>query len=176
MEFQLDQALIILKSTPLTLDSLLRNMPYEWLTANEGGESWSPFDVLGHLIHGEETDWIPRARIIISEGEASAFEPFDRFGFQKSRGKSLSELLDTLTNLRQKNLEELEGMALTPALLDKRGKHPEFGAVTLRQLLATWAVHDLNHIGQIVRVMAKQYGEAVGPWRAYLSVLSKPIR
>jgi uncharacterized damage-inducible protein DinB len=174
MEFQLDHVIYILKRTPLTLDTLLRNLPDEWLMANEGADSWSPFDVVGHLIHGEETDWIPRARIILSHGEAQAFEPFDRFAmFEKSRGKSPSELLDSFKQLRQSNLEELEGMKLTPELLEKRGSHPELGAVTLGQLLATWVVHDLSHIGQIVRVMAKQYGEAVGPWRAYLSLLNR---
>ena len=174
MEFQLDQAIRILKRTPSTLDSLLRNLPDEWLAANEGADSWSPFDVVGHLIHGEETDWLPRAKIIISHGEARAFEPFDRFAmFQKSRGKSLDELLDSFNELRQRNLVELEGMKLTPELLEKHGRHPDLGAVTLRQLLATWVVHDLSHIGQIVRVMAKQYGDAVGPWRAYLSLLNK---
>jgi uncharacterized damage-inducible protein DinB len=124
------------------------------------------------LIHGEETDWIPRARIILEHGEQKAFEPFDRFAmFEKSEAKSLGELLDEFQRLRENNLEELEKMSLTPELLAKRGKHPELGVVTLSQLLATWAVHDLNHIGQIVRVMAKQYGEAVGPWKAYLSIL-----
>lgn len=174
MEFQLDQAISILKRTPATLDSLLRNLPDEWLVANEGAESWSPFDVVGHLLHAEETDWIPRAKVILSQGEARAFEPFDRFAmFEISRGKSLGELLDLFNHLRQRNLEELEEMELTPEFLEMRGSHPDLGAVTLKQLLATWVVHDLSHIGQIVRVMAKQYGEAVGPWRAYLSVLNK---
>jgi|ERR1044071_1086673 uncharacterized damage-inducible protein DinB len=174
MEFQLDQAISILKRTPSILDSLLRNLPDEWLMANEGADTWNPFDVVGHLIHGEETDWIPRARIILLHGEARAFEPFDRFAmFEKSRGKSLGEFLDSFKQLRQRNLDELAGMKLTPELLETRGSHPELGSVTLRQLLATWVVHDLNHIGQIVRVMAKQYGEAVGPWRAYLSLLNR---
>lgn len=174
MEFQLDQAISILKRTPITLDTLLRDLPDEWLMANEGADSWSPFDVVGHLIHGEETDWIPRARIILSHGEARAFEPFDRFAMlEKSRGKSPGELLDLFKRLRQRNLEELEGMKLTPELLEKRGRHPELGTVTLGQLLATWVVHDLSHIGQIVRVIARQYEEAVGPWRAYLSLLNR---
>lgn len=174
MKFQIDEAVSILKRTPLTLDSLLRNLPDEWLGANEGAESWSPLDVVGHLIHGEETDWIPRARIILAHGEARAFEPFDRFAmFEKSRGKSAGELLDSFEQLRRRNLEELAGMKLTPELLERHGTHPELGTVTLEQLLATWVVHDLSHIGQIVRVLAKQYGEAVGPWQAYLSVLSR---
>ncbi len=174
MEFQLDQAISILKRTPKTLESLLRNVPDEWLLANEDADSWSPFDVVGHLLHGEETDWITRAKIILAHGDGQAFEPFDRFAMlEKSRGKSLGELLDSFSQLRRRNLEELEAMKLTPKLLEKQGIHPDLGAVTLRQLLATWVVHDLSHIGQIVRMMAKQYGEAVGPWKAYLSLLSR---
>ena len=174
MEFQLDDAKDILRRTPSTLNSLLRYLPNEWVLSNEGPDSWSPFDVLGHLIHGEETDWIPRARIILGYGESRAFEPFDRFAmFEKSRGKSLGELLDRFERLRAESLRELEGMNLTPEMLGKRGMHPELGAVTLGQLLATWVVHDLGHVGQIVRVLAKQYGEAVGVWRAYLPVLSR---
>ena len=172
MEFQLDQATQILRSTPATLYSLLHNLSDKWVSSNEGPDTWSPFDVVGHLIHGEETDWMPRARIILEQGEERAFEPFDRFAmFEKSKGKSMSELLKEFDELRASNLEELKSMKLTPQLLSKRGKHPELGVVTLSQLLSTWAVHDLNHVGQIVRVMAKQYGEAVGPWKAYLSIL-----
>lgn len=174
MEFQLDQAIEILRRTPATLNSLLRHLPEEWTLSNEGPESWSPFDVVGHLIHGEEADWIPRARIILEYGEESAFEPFDRFAmFEKSKGKSLGELLDRFEWLRAESLKELEGMNLRPELLGKRGMHPELGVVTLSQLLSTWVVHDLGHIGQVVRVMAKQYADAVGPWQAYLSVLSR---
>lgn len=140
--------------------------------SNEGLESWSPYDVVGHLIHAEETDWISRAKIILERGEAHPFEPFDRFAmFDKSKGKSLAELLDIFERLRKENLKELEKMCLTAHLLEKRGKHPELGAVTLGQLLATWAVHDLGHIGQVVRVMAKQYKSEVGPWAAYLPIL-----
>ncbi len=172
MEFQLEYATQILKRTPPTLNSLLRHLSDEWVLHNEGPESWSPYDVLGHLIHGEETDWIPRAKIILENGEARSFEPFDRFAmFEKSRGKSVAELLDTFDRLRELNLRELEAMHLTAAELEKRGRHPELGVVTLRQLLATWVVHDLGHIGQVVRVMAKQYGDEVGPWRGYLPVL-----
>ncbi|HEV7747129.1 MAG TPA: DinB family protein [Pyrinomonadaceae bacterium] len=174
MELEIASVKEILIRTPTTLNSLLRNLPDEWIQANEGPETWSPFDVVGHLVHAEEADWIPRARIILEEGETATFKPFDRFAmFEKSRGKSLSALLDTFELLRKENLTSLEQMNLTPAMLEKRGTHPEFGLVTLSQLLSTWAVHDLGHIGQIVRVMAKQYGEAVGPWRAYLPVLTR---
>jgi hypothetical protein len=174
MEFQLGHAREILRRTPATLNSLLRHLPEEWVLSNEGPESWSPFDVVGHLIHGEEADWIPRARIILEYGESRPFEPFDRFAmFEKSRGKSLGELLDRFEQLRGESLKELEGMNLTPETLARRGAHPELGAVTLGQLLSTWVVHDLGHVGQVVRVMAKQYGEAVGAWQAYLPVLRK---
>ena len=174
MEFQLDHATEILRRTPATLNSLLRHLPEEWTLSNEGQESWSPFDVLGHLIHAEEADWIPRARTIQEHGESSAFEPFDRFAmFEKSRGKSLGDLLDRFEQLRGKSLKELERMNLRPEHLEKRGMHPELGVVTLSQLLSTWVVHDLGHIGQVVRVMAKQYTEAVGAWQAYLPVLRR---
>jgi len=174
MEFQLDHAKEILRRTPATLNSLLRYLPEDWSLSNEGPESWSPFDIMGHLIHGEEADWIPRARIILEYGERRAFEPFDRFAmFEKSRGNSLGDLLDRFEWLRGESLQELERMSITPEMLEKRGMHPELGAVTLSQLLSTWVVHDLGHVGQIVRVMAKQYSEAVGAWRAYLPVLSR---
>jgi hypothetical protein len=174
MEFQLDHAKEILRRTPATLNLLLDRLPDEWVLSNEGPDSWSPFDVVGHLIQGEETDWIPRARIILAHGEGRAFEPFDRFAmFEKSRGKSLGELLARFERLRGESLRELGEMNITPEMLGKRGRHPELGVVTLGQLLSTWVVHDLGHLGQIVRVMAKQYGEAVGAWRAYLPVLTR---
>ncbi len=174
MEFQLDHAKDILRRTPATLTSLLRDAPAEWVVSNEGPETWSPFDVLGHLIHGEETDWIPRAKIIVEYGEERAFEPFDRFAmFEKSKGKTLSELLTTFEQLRGESLRQLDALHITPELLSKRGKHPELGVVTLSELLATWVVHDLSHIGQIVRVMCKRYGDTVGPWREYLPILSR---
>lgn len=174
MQFRLDHAQEILGRTPTTLNVLLRGLPDEWVLANEGPETWSPFDVLGHLIHGEEADWIPRARIILEHGEARAFEPFDRVAmFEASKGKSLGELLDRFARLRAESLRELAAMSLTPGLLAKRGLHPELGAVTLGQLLSTWVVHDLTHVGQVARVMAKQYGEAVGGWRAYLPALDR---
>jgi hypothetical protein len=174
MEFQLEHAREVLTRTPATLNSLLRRLPDEWALSDEGPDSWSPFDVVGHLIHGEETDWIPRVKTILEYGESRAFEPFDRFAmFERSRGKSLGELLDTFERLRGESLLELERMNLVPEMLGKRGLHPELGVVTLSQLLSTWVVHDLGHVGQVVRVMAKQYGEAVGAWRAYLPVLSR---
>ena len=174
MEFELHQARQILSRTPATLNSLLRDLAPEWSASNEGSETWSPFDVVGHLIHGEKTDWIPRARIIIEQGEAGTFEPFDRFAmFENSKGKQLNDLLDEFARLRAESLAQLDELQITPELLARRGQHPELGVVTLSQLLSTWVVHDLNHIAQIVRVMAKQYGDAVGVWRQYLSVLTR---
>ncbi|HEY0098702.1 MAG TPA: DinB family protein [Pyrinomonadaceae bacterium] len=174
MEFQLDHATEILRRTPATLNSLLRRLPQKWSLANEGVDTWTPFDVVGHLVHGEETDWIPRARLILEYGESRPFEPFNRYAmFEKSRGKSLSDLLDRFEQLRGESLQELEAMNLKPEMLGKRGMHPELGVVTLSQLLSTWVVHDLGHIDQIVRVMAKQYSEAVGAWQTYLPVLSR---
>jgi hypothetical protein len=141
---------------------------------NEGPDTWSPYDVLGHLIHGEETDWIPRARIILEHGESQAFEPFDRFAqFEKSKGKSPAQLLDAFETLRKRNLAVLAQMNITPDQLSLSGRHPELGSVTLSELLATWVAHDLSHIAQAVRVMCKQYSAAVGPWREYLPILAR---
>jgi uncharacterized damage-inducible protein DinB len=174
MEFRLDHAREILGRTPATLNALLRDIPEEWASSNEGPDTWGPYDIMGHLVHAEEADWIPRARIILDYGEGRAFDPFDRFAmFEKSRGKKLGDLLDEFEGRRSESLRELERMNLTPETLAKRGAHPDLGAVTLSQLLSTWVVHDLGHVGQIVRVMAKQYGEAVGVWRAYLPVLTR---
>jgi hypothetical protein len=174
MKFNPDHAKEVLRRTPASLSAMLRYLPDEWALSDEGPYTWSPYDVVGHLIHGEEADWIPRAKVILGYGESRPFEPFDRFAmFEKSRGKSLVELLDEFERLRWESLSELEKMDLTPAALGKRGLHPELGVVTLSELLATWVVHDLSHLGQIVRVMAKQYGEAVGAWQAYLPILSR---
>ena len=174
MEFQLQQSIEILERTPGTLRSLLEGLSEPWLHSNEGPETFSPFDVVGHLIHGEETDWIPRTRIILEHGESRPFTPFDRFAFyEKSKGRSLGDLLATFQTLREQNIEVLRGVDLTPEQLDLKGTHPELGQVTLRQLLATWAIHDLGHLGQIVRVMAGQYGSEVGPWREFLSILKR---
>lgn len=172
MRIDLEHATDILSRTPVVLDSLLRDLSAGWTSGNEGAETWSPFDVLGHLVHGERTDWLPRVRIILQSGESRSFEPFDRFAqFEASAGKSVEDLLDAFAELRSENIRALNELNLTEADLARKGAHPELGAVTLGELIATWVVHDLDHIAQITRTMAKQYGEAVGPWEAYLSVL-----
>ncbi|MDX6614689.1 MAG: hypothetical protein QOD75_3875 [Blastocatellia bacterium] len=174
MEFQLDQALAILRRTPIVVNELLRDLPDDWVRPNEGPDTWSPYDIVGHLIQGEENDWIPRAKIILEHGVTRAFDPFDRFAqFKLSEGKTLSILLDRFALLRQQNLEELTNLRITTEQLAKRGQHPDLGEVTLAQLLATWTVHDLSHISQITRVMCKQYGSAVGAWKEYLPILTR---
>jgi hypothetical protein len=171
--FELEDAIGILARTPATLDSLLRGLPVAWLTANEGGDTWSPFDIVGHLIHGERTDWMPRARIILEHGDTRTFERFDRLAqFDSSAGQTVDSRLDEFARLRRRNLEELKLLELTTADLDRAGLHPELGPVTLRQLLATWTAHDLDHVMQISRVLGRQYSDAVGPWRAYLRIIS----
>lgn len=174
MSLHVDEALEVLERTPAVLDRLLRGIGAAWHRADEGPETWSAFDVVGHLVHGEETDWIPRARIILEHGEDRPFEPFDRFAqLTRFGGWTLDRLLDRFAELRESNLETLRSWRLTGEQLSLRGRHPELGAVTLGQLLATWAVHDLNHLGQISRVMAGRYMGEVGPWRAYLSILGR---
>jgi hypothetical protein len=171
--FAINEAVAILERTPATFDALLRDLPDGWIVANEGGSTWSPFDVIGHLIHGERTDWLPRARIILEHGEARPFEKFDRLAqFRESEGRTLASLLDEFAALRRANLHELASLRLTDTDLDRRGRHPELGVVTLRQLLATWVAHDLDHIVQISRVLARQYSDEVGPWQAYLRIIS----
>ena len=171
--FVIEEAVAILARTPSTLDALLRGLPVSWTLAHEGGETWSPFDVIGHLIHGEQTDWIPRAKIILTHGDARAFDRFDRLAqFTASAGRTLPDLLDDFARLREVNLRELGALNLTDADLDRLGRHPELGVVSLRQLLATWVTHDLDHIMQISRVLARQYSDEVGPWRAYLRIIS----
>lgn len=173
MSFDLSETLDILARTPTVVDALLRGTSDSWHAINEGPDTWSAFDVVGHLIQGEETDWVPRARIILEEGASRPFEPFDRFAqFRRFAGWSLDQLLDRFAELRQANLETVRSWGLTDDQLALPGRHPELGAVDLRQLLATWAVHDLNHIAQISRVMAKRYTEEVGVWKVYLSVLN----
>lgn len=170
-KIELDDAVAILERTPASLTALLEGLPDTWVTATEGDQTWSPYDVIGHLIHAERTDWIVRIRHILA-GETRPFEAFDRTAqFTHSRGASLSELLSTLARLRRENVAALLDMKLTSADLSRRGRHPELGEVTLGQLLATWAVHDLDHVGQIARTMAKVYADAVGPWSVYLSIL-----
>ncbi len=174
MDFDLSTGIAVLERTPNTLRAMLAGLPAAWTDATEGPETWSPFVIVGHLIHGERTDWIPRARIILAQGGNRRFTPYDRFAqFRESKGKSLGDLLDEFAMLRAENLAILREWRLTDAQLALEGEHPEFGAVTLRQLLATWVGHDLGHIAQTARVMAKQYREAVGPWRAYLPVLDR---
>ena len=169
--FRLDDAVAILERTPASLTALLAGLPETWVRATEGDGTWSPYDVIGHLIHGERTDWIPRAQHIMA-GDSRPFEPFDRTAqFTDSQGKSLGELLVIFADLRQENLARLLEMIVTNEDLDRRGLHPELGGVTLGQLVATWVVHDLDHIGQIARTMAKVYSGATGPWSAYLSIL-----
>ena len=172
MEFAVDDGLAVLTRTPAVLRQMLSGLSPRWTDANEGPDTWSPYVVVGHLIHGERTDWIPRARIILAQGASRRFTPYDRLAqFRESEGKSLENLLDEFAALRAENLATLQGWRLDDAALSLQGEHPAFGAVTLRQLLATWVAHDLGHLVQIARVMAKQYRLAVGPWQAYLSVM-----
>ena len=174
MTFSLPEVMAILERTPSVLRALLAGLPDRWTRGTEGPETWSPFDVVGHLIDGEETDWIPRARIILGRGPDLRFQPFDRFRhLERNRGSALEDLLVEFARARAVNLETLRGFHLTATESALVGEHPEFGRVTLAQLLATWAVHDLGHLAQASRVMAKQYADEVGPWRAYLPVLTR---
>ena len=172
MEYDLDQAITLLSKTPVILKAWLAGLPREWTQNNEGPETWSPYDVVGHLIHGERTDWIPRAKIILEHGEARPFDPFDRRAqFTESRGRTLEELLAEFAALREENLNILRELKIGAAELEKTGQHPALGRVSLKELLATWVAHDLGHLGQIARTMARQCVHEVGPWRAYLSIL-----
>jgi hypothetical protein len=174
MDFDLNAGIAILERTPHTLRAMLAGLPSAWTDATEGPETWSPYDIMGHLVHGERADWIERARIILDQGPERRFAPFDRFAqFRESEGKSLVDLLDEFARLRAENLETLQGWGLTDAHLALEGEHPAFGPVTLRQLLSTWVAHDLSHIAQVARVMAKQYRDAIGPWRAYLPIMDR---
>jgi hypothetical protein len=174
MDFQLPRALEILERTPATFRALLGGLSDDWTAPNEGPETFSAFDNLGHLIHGERTDWIPRARIILAQGANRTFEPYDRFAqYRESAGKRVAELLDEFARLRAENLVTLRGWSLGERELALEGEHPALGRVSLRQLLATWVAHDLGHLAQTSRVMAKQYRDAVGPWRQYLPVLDR---
>lgn len=174
MNFDLPHAVAVLERTPAVLRVLLADLPPAWIRGTEGPETWSPFDVVGHLIDGEEKDWMARTRIILAQGADRRFEPFDRFRhLQVNQGRTLGELLDRFAELRRRSLADLAALAIGPAQLALTGEHPEFGSVTLEQLLATWVAHDLGHLAQIARVMAKQYTETVGPWQAYLPVLHR---
>jgi hypothetical protein len=174
MNFDLAVGMAVLERTPNTLRAMLAGLPATWTDATEGPETWSPYVIVGHLIHGERTDWIARAQIILAQGTDRRFTPYDRFAqFHESEGKSLGDLLEEFARLRAGNLATLTGWRLTDAQLRLEGQHPEFGAVTLRQLLATWVAHDLGHIAQTARVMAKQYRDAIGPWRAYLPIMDR---
>jgi hypothetical protein len=173
MEFELNKAIEILRQTPYVMTRLLEDLSSDWTASGGNENNWSPYDVIGHLIHGEETDWIPRAEVILAQGSDRRFQPFDRLAqFRSSKGKSLSDLLTEFAYLRNANIERLQSFQLTPDDMALKGVHPEFGDVTMEQLLATWVVHDLNHIRQVVAYMAKKYAEEVGPWKAYLSILN----
>jgi len=174
MQFQLTDALEMLERTPATFRALLGGLSEIWTAPNEGPDTFSAFDNVGHLIHGERTDWVPRARIILAQGPDRRFEPYDRFAqYRESQGKRMAELVDEFARLRAENLTTVRGWQLSERELALEGEHPALGPVTLRQLLATWVAHDLGHVAQTARVLAKQYGEAVGPWRAYLPVLDR---
>ena len=172
MAHKLEDSIALLGRTPAALNALLRDLPESWTACNEGDDTWSAFDVVGHLIHGERTDWMPRVERILNFGECRAFDPFDRFAQAKqSPGKTLPQLLDEFAGLRSENLGKLRALNLQTEDFGKKGKHPALGVVTLSELLATWAAHDLTHLHQISRIMGYQYREAVGPWKAYLGVM-----
>ncbi len=174
MKYNINKALEILERTPKTLNTFLLNVSDEWILSNEGDNTWSVFDVVGHLIHGEKTDWMQRLEIILNDSNNKTFESFDRFAqFENSKGKTLSQLLEEFSELRTKNLNHLKALKLSETELNLKGIHPELGEVTLKQLLATWVTHDLGHIAQIARIMAKQYKDEVGPWEAYIPILNK---
>lgn len=174
MNFDLNNSIEILERTPKILEAYLNGLSDNWLKNNEGRETWSPYNVIEHLIYGEKTDWIVRMKIILSQSENKMFEPFDRFAqLNENQNKTISELIAEFKNLRKGNLKELKSLNITDKDLKLKGIHPEFGKVTLKQLISTWVVHDLGHISQISRVMAKQYEKNVGPWKAYLGILNK---
>ena len=176
MTFDRELGIEILRRTPYILRAWLQDLPHAWAYRNQGGETWSPFDVVGHLIHGERTDWIPRLKLMLRDDDEGVreFEPFDRFAqYEASRCKSLEDLLRTFEELRKSNLAVLRSLDLKASDLEREARHPELGMVTLEQLLAAWVVHDLNHLGQIADVMASQYSQAVGPWKAYMDILGR---
>ncbi|HXE80497.1 MAG TPA: DinB family protein [Vicinamibacterales bacterium] len=171
--FVMEDAITILSRTPAVLNALLRGLPAGWIQAHEGGETWSAYDVVGHLVHGERTNWMARLRIILEHGESRAFDPFDRFAqFAEPAGRTLEDLLDEFADRRSANVRDLKALDLSEADLDRKGLHPSIGPVTLRNLLATWVAHDMDHLMQVSRVLGRQYSDEVGPWRAYLRVIS----
>jgi DinB superfamily len=172
LKYNLERSYEILERTPRVFRELLSGIGEEWTTSNEGPDTFSPYDVIGHLIHGEKTDWVPRAKIILEHGVSKPFTPYDRFAqIEESRGKTLDQLLDEFQKMRTENLKWFGALTLSEVELDKKGMHPGLGEVSLRNLLVTWVVHDLTHIAQVGRVMAKQYREEMGPWPAYFRVL-----
>jgi hypothetical protein len=172
MNFSLDKSIEILDRTPSVIITLTKDLSSEWTDNNEGGDTWNVFDVIGHLIHGDRTDWIPRTEIILSDSDKKTFEPFDRFAqFETSKGKTLPELLEEFKKIRTSSIDKLKKLQINEGDLGKTGIHPTFGQVTLSQLLSTWVVHDLDHISQISRIMAKQYKELTGPWIEFLKIL-----
>ena len=176
MTFDLEKCVEVLQCTPGVLESLLGGLSDDWTRHNEGGDTWSPYDVVGHLIHGERTDWMARLEIILGDGPNKRFATFDRLAqFEESRGRTLADLLREFRDARTANLARLRALELQPADFDRTGIHPRFGAVTLRQLLSTWTVHDLDHLMQIARVMAKQIGAETGPWVEYMRIIRDPV-
>ncbi len=174
INFKLDEAAKLLSRTPSVIRTMLTSLPERWTSNNYGPKTFSPFDVVGHLIHGDQTDWVVRARQILETQNSEPFQPFDRYAmYETSRGKTIAQLLDEFEQVRGESLKNLTAMNITEAQFELSGKHPAFGNVTLRQLLATWVVHDMNHIHQIAKCMAHQYRDAVGPWKEYLSILPK---
>lgn len=174
MDFDIEKSIEILQKTPATIQSLVGGLSEEWLKGNEGENTWSPYDIVGHLIHGEKTDWMIRAKIILSDAADKTFKPFDRFAqVNASQGKTMEELVEEFSQRRAENLQELKSLQINDSMLAQQGRHPALGEVNLRQLLSTWVVHDLGHISQISRVMAKQYQHEVGPWKEYLGILKK---
>jgi len=172
MQADLNDTIALLARTPAALNSLLRDLPDAWTMRNEGADTWTVYDVVGHLTYGEKADWLPRVKMILEYGDSRSFVPFNRLGqIEATQGKNLPELLDEFARLRSENLNQLRSLDLKPEDLDRRGRHPSLGAVTLSQLLATWAGHDLTHLHQLSRIMAYQYRDAVGPWSAFLGVL-----
>ena len=173
MQYSITRSLEILERTPAVLQSLLAGLPDDWVMPNEGPETFSPYDVIGHLIHGEKTDWVVRAKMILEFGNTRTFERYDRFAqYEESKGKSLQKLLDEFAAIRKENMNWFKALNLTEGNLNRKGMHPVLGEVTLRNLLATWVVHDLTHIAQVTRVMAKQYKTEMGPWPEFFRILN----